>query len=213
MKGQGPGPLSKLAGPQHAGAAAQGVEGPPDFFVVAPEDPPFGLLKQFRCALQEETHHPFHQLGSPRLLQPFQGPRVQARRHGDGFLSRDDEDFPAMARRVLVIDDMEDVREIARAGLERAGWEVEVAASGPQGLELAARRVPDAVLLDVKMPGMDGRAVAEALRRRAATRSVPVVLLTAGPGEASGVEAAGVIPKPFDPLTLAERLAGLLGWD
>ncbi|HET9691368.1 MAG TPA: response regulator [Acidimicrobiales bacterium] len=122
------------------------------------------------------------------------------------------------ARRVVVIDDDDDIRAVARLALERvAGWEVHLAASGPEGVDLAARVRPDAILLDVMMPGVDGPATVELLRARAETAAVPVVLLTASTTaddrrrlESLGV--AGLVPKPFDPLTVHRDVAAVLGW-
>lgn len=122
------------------------------------------------------------------------------------------------ARRVVVIDDDDDIRAVARLALERvAGWEVHLAANGPEGVDLAARVHPDAILLDVMMPGVDGPATVELLRARAETAAVPVVLLTASTTaddrrrlESLGV--AGLVPKPFDPLTVHRDVAAVLGW-
>jgi CheY-like chemotaxis protein len=123
----------------------------------------------------------------------------------------------AATRRVLVVDDEEDIREVAQLGLETfAGWEVRTAASGPQALREAAADPPDVVLLDVMMPELDGPSTLAALREDPATRDVPVVFLTAKAqaGERRRLEdlAAGVIAKPFDPVGLAGEVAERLGW-
>ncbi len=123
-----------------------------------------------------------------------------------------------MARKVLIIDDEDDIREVAALSLESvAGWEVIVASSGAQGLAHAAEQKPDAILLDVMMPGMDGPATFRELRRNPATARIPVLLLTAkvqGSDQRRfadlGVEA--VLFKPFDPLTLSAQIASVLGW-
>lgn len=111
------------------------------------------------------------------------------------------------ARHVLVVDDEDDVREVVCTTLRLiAGWRVTEASSGEQALELAAADVPDAVLLDVMMPGMSGNEVLERLRDAAATRDVPVILMTAR----VGFDAANIISKPFDPLLLPERIRQIL---
>lgn len=124
-----------------------------------------------------------------------------------------------MARRILIIDDEDDIREVAALSLETvADWEVIVASSGRQGLTRAAQSQPDAILLDVMMPGMDGPATFRELRLNPATAHIPVLLLTAKVQNTDqrrfadlGVEA--VLFKPFDPLTLSTQISQALGWN
>jgi CheY-like chemotaxis protein len=124
----------------------------------------------------------------------------------------------AHSRRVLVIDDSALVREAAKIALGTIGqWDVITAVSGEQGIALAASEQPDAILLDVVMPGMDGIAVAERLQDIPATCSIPVVLLTGKdrPEDHERFAAlglAGVLAKPFDVGALGNELAMLLGW-
>lgn len=119
---------------------------------------------------------------------------------------------------VLVVDDDDAIREITEVALELvAGWQVLTASGGAEALELAARHVPDAVLLDLMMPGMDGLTAFRHLQADPATRDVPVILVTAkaqvGEGQAwDGLPVSGVIGKPFDPMTLGAEVAALLGW-
>jgi CheY-like chemotaxis protein len=123
-----------------------------------------------------------------------------------------------LPRRILIIDDEDDIREVAALSLETiAGWEIVVAGSGAQGLAIAAECRPDAILLDVMMPGMDGPATFRELCRNPATAGIPVLLLTAKVQSSDqrrfadlGVQA--VLFKPFDPLTLAKQIADSLGW-
>ena len=123
-----------------------------------------------------------------------------------------------MTRRVLIVDDEDDIREVAQMSLEMvAGWEVVPARSGDEGVRLAAEHRPDAILLDVMMPGMDGPATAALLRDRPETAAIPVILLTAKvqPADRRRLEAlgvAGVLAKPFDPMQLANQVSALLGW-
>ena len=123
---------------------------------------------------------------------------------------------PGAPRRVLVVDDSLLMRSAATVGLGRVpGWQVATAASGRDGVELAASYRPDAILLDVVMPELDGPATLRALREQAATHDMPVVFLTADAGEPAdlvALGAAGVIAKPFKPEDLAEQLSELLGW-
>lgn len=124
-----------------------------------------------------------------------------------------------MSRRVVVVDDEADIREIAALSLETLrGWTVLPVGSGVEAVDVVARERPDAVLLDVMMPGQDGPATLAALRARTETRDVPVVFLTAKAqvreqAQLAGLGAAGVLAKPFDPLTLADEVAAVLGWD
>ena len=121
-------------------------------------------------------------------------------------------------KRVLVVDDEDDIREVVQLSLEvGAGWEVLAAASGPEGIELARSVRPDAILLDVMMPEMDGPTTVLALQADATTRAIPVVLLTAKlqPADRRRFQelgVAGLIAKPFDPLTLHEQLSRTVGW-
>lgn len=123
-----------------------------------------------------------------------------------------------MPHKVLIIDDEDDIREVAALSLESvAGWDVVMASSGAQGLARAIEHQPDAILLDVMMPGMDGPSTFRELRANPATAKIPVLLLTAKVQSSDqrrfadlGVEA--VLFKPFDPLTLSDQIADVLGW-
>lgn len=121
-------------------------------------------------------------------------------------------------RRVLVVDDDESIREVAEVALGIvADWDVRSADSGERALQEAKRAPLDAVLLDVMMPGMDGPTTLAHLRADPGTRDLPVILLTAKlrPGERrelDDLDVAGVIGKPFDPMTLADKVSEILGW-
>ena len=124
-----------------------------------------------------------------------------------------------MPHRILIIDDEDDIREVAALSLETvAGWEVVKANSGAQGVASAIEHQPDAILLDVMMPGMDGPATVRELRKNPATAHIPVLLLTAKVQSSDqrrfadlGIQA--VLFKPFDPLTLSAQIAAALGWN
>jgi CheY-like chemotaxis protein len=121
------------------------------------------------------------------------------------------------ARTVLLIDDDDDVREVAQLALEMtAGWTVLTAGDGAAGLRMAADGQPDAILLDVMMPGMDGPATLQALRAEPATAHIPVILLTAkiqpDDRRMGDLSPHGVLPKPFDPMELASQVSHALGW-
>jgi CheY-like chemotaxis protein len=124
-----------------------------------------------------------------------------------------------MSHTILIIDDEDDIREVAALSLETvAGWQVFMANSGAQGLARAIEHQPDAILLDVMMPGMDGPTTFRELRKNPATARIPVLLLTAKVQSSDqrrfadlGVEA--ILFKPFDPLTLSHQIADVLGWN
>lgn len=123
-----------------------------------------------------------------------------------------------MTKRILVIDDDRFIRDVTQVTLRKiAGWSVSVAAAGLEGLEQAKREKPDAILLDVSMPGMDGFSVLRCLQDDPETLLIPVILLTAKaasqiPSSFSEINLAGVIVKPFDPLTVCQEIAEFVGW-
>lgn len=121
-------------------------------------------------------------------------------------------------RHVLVVDDDELLREVAKAALELVGgWRVTTVLSGAEAKEQAQALLPDAILLDVMMPGLDGPGTVHGLRQDPRTREIPIIFLTAklpagGQVAWEQLGLAGVIPKPFDPMTLAADMAQLLSW-
>ncbi len=122
-------------------------------------------------------------------------------------------------KRILVIDNELYIQEVTQICLETiAGWEVLTASSGVEGIERATAEQPDAILLDVMMPDMDGLTTFQNLQKNAATQKIPVLLLTAKVQSSDrrhyrqmGIKAA--IAKPFEPLELANEIAATLGWD
>ena len=113
-----------------------------------------------------------------------------------------------MGIRVLVIDDEAPIRLLCRVNLEAEGMEVLEAADGPSGLETARAEMPDVILLDVMMPGLDGWRVAEELLDDERTEGIPIVFLTARAelrDRARGIDLGGVdyVTKPFNPVELA----------
>ncbi len=111
-----------------------------------------------------------------------------------------------MNKTILLIEDNEENRYLATFLLTGKGWQVTHAPDGPTGLELAAQVRPVLILLDIQLPGMDGYAVAAALRRNADLLSVPIVAVTsyAMPGDRERCMQAGCdgyLEKPIDPQT------------
>lgn len=121
-------------------------------------------------------------------------------------------------KRILLIDDEADLREVAQLSLEIVGgWQVIEGSSGSEGLIKAEAEQPDAILLDLMMPGMDGFTTFERLQANNATKQIPVIFLTAkiNSGDRSqfaSLGVSGVIAKPFDPMSLAQQVAETLGW-
>ncbi len=121
-----------------------------------------------------------------------------------------------MDRLILVIEDNEQNRYMVTFLLERHGYTVVSAADGPRGVEVARRLTPDVILLDIQLPGMDGYAVARALRALDAHRSTPIIAVTShamvGDRERSfAAGCTGYIEKPINPDTFVadvERIAG-----
>jgi signal transduction histidine kinase len=116
---------------------------------------------------------------------------------------------------ILVVDDDEDNRQLLRRILERQGYAVTLAASGPECLELMEHYRFDLVLLDVMMPGLSGFEVLSRIRENPEMRSVPVVVVSAL-GESSAairclkMGAEDYLPKPFDPVLLKARIGASL---
>ena len=114
--------------------------------------------------------------------------------------------------RILYVEDEPDIQAVAKLALEIVGgFEVKICSSGEEAVREAETFAPDMVLLDVMMPGMDGRATLEALRECPGYAEVPVAFMTAKvqPAEIRQFVSLGardVIAKPFDPMTLADQV-------
>src|SRR5512137_366400 len=112
---------------------------------------------------------------------------------------------------VLVIDDEKDLIELVRYNLEKEGFHVFSALDGEAGLALATTELPDAVVVDLMLPGIDGLEVCSRLRAGERTARIPVIMLTAKASESDrvvGLElgADDYVTKPFSPRELAARL-------
>jgi two-component system phosphate regulon response regulator PhoB len=116
---------------------------------------------------------------------------------------------------ILVVDDEDDVRELLVVNLHRAGFKTIEAPDGETALKAVRESRPDAVILDVMMPAMDGFAVCEKIRSDPKIKSTPVIMLTAKgqpKDRISGLEkgADDYVPKPFSPKELILRLEAIL---
>jgi CheY-like chemotaxis protein len=121
-------------------------------------------------------------------------------------------------KRILVVDNEQYIQEVAKICLETvAGWEVLLASSGKDCLSQAEAEQPDAILLDVMMPDMDGITTFQKLQENPATQAIPVILLTAKIQSSdrrryAQIGVTSAIAKPFHPLELASQIAAALGW-
>ena len=120
-----------------------------------------------------------------------------------------------MSASILIADDDPDILLLLSVYFERAGYEVAQARNGSEALQLATEQLPSIAMLDVTMPGLDGFEVTRALRENAATRTMPVILLTAraqatdvAQGMAAGADE--YVKKPFEAADLIERVERLL---
>lgn len=117
--------------------------------------------------------------------------------------------------KILVIEDEEDIQELLAYNLSREGYQVLPAVNGEEGLRLAKNKLPDLILLDLMLPGMDGLEICRQLKKEPKTQSIPVLMLTAKSGEAdivTGLEmgADDYLPKPFSPRVLLARIRTVL---
>jgi two-component system alkaline phosphatase synthesis response regulator PhoP len=117
--------------------------------------------------------------------------------------------------RILVVDDEEDVLELVRYNLDRSGYQTEIASSGEEALSKARKSLPDLIILDLMLPGIDGLEVCKKLKSDVKTEQIPVVMLTAKGDESdivTGLElgAEDYVTKPFSPKILIARVRRIL---
>lgn len=117
--------------------------------------------------------------------------------------------------RVLVIDDEPDVLLLCRVNLQHAGHDVLEASDGERGLERAKDQRPDAIVLDLMLPALDGYGVLSALQSDENTRDIPVLVLTAKAQREDRVRcweegASEYMTKPFSPSALSSALTQLI---
>jgi CheY-like chemotaxis protein len=118
-------------------------------------------------------------------------------------------------KKLLVIDDEDDLRKLIQTCLEiMGGWQIITASSGNEGLNLAQLNLPDAILLDVMMPDMDGLSTLKKLQSNPMISNIPVILMTAKgrfvESNFTELGVKGVIKKPFNPLKIANQVAAAL---
>jgi CheY-like chemotaxis protein len=119
-------------------------------------------------------------------------------------------------RKVLLVEDNVSVRELLRVLLETEGYEIVEATDGSDGLAQAEESLPDLMILDLMMPGLDGESVLERLRSHPELSKVPV-LVVSGKYESLGrlkdqLGEENVFPKPFEPSKMMDRIGDLIGY-
>ncbi|MFM7885223.1 MAG: response regulator [Pseudanabaena sp.] len=120
---------------------------------------------------------------------------------------------------LLLIDDEYVIQQIMQVCLDNlSNWKMLIATSGKEGLRMIAQAKPDAVLLDMMMPDMNGFEVLAKLQADAELADIPVILLTACTSRIANHQTLlelgckGLISKPFEPLTIVSQIAKILGW-
>ena len=119
-------------------------------------------------------------------------------------------------RKILIIDDERDIVHSLSIRLRAAGYEVLTATDGAAGLSMALDAMPDGILMDIRMPGMDGFAVLDGLKGRAETKAIPVIAVSANVVERVRAQAlaAGAccfMGKPFQPEKLLSTVKAVIG--
>jgi len=118
-----------------------------------------------------------------------------------------------MAEKVLVVDDESQIRDLLGEFLEQEGYEVLLASAGEEAIELAERKIPHAILLDVKMPGIDGIEVCKRLKAEPKTQFIPVIMITGHVDNKMVAIESGAddfVNKPIDLVELAVRVKSIL---
>ena len=116
---------------------------------------------------------------------------------------------------ILVVDDEEDILELVRFNLSKEGYQVLCAATGEKAVEISRSELPDLIVLDLMLPGMDGLEATKFLKNNPETQNIPIVMLTAKGEESdvvTGLElgADDYVTKPFSPRILLARVKAVL---
>jgi excisionase family DNA binding protein len=151
-------------------------------------------------------HRRFRRDDLDRFMQGASGETLPASKRGDG------------APLVLIIDDDAEVRLVIRECLEREGFQVVEGANAQQGIDKINNRIPDLMMLDVSMPGIDGWEMLRRVREKLDVKDLPVVIFSGKIaedelGHAPDRGAQGYLRKPFDPLKLVAQAKALISVD
>ncbi len=125
-------------------------------------------------------------------------------------------EFPGGTKTVLIVEDQLEMRAIHAAYLQHNGYRVLATGNGIEGLRVAREERPDLILMDISVPGIDGIRATEQLKQDAATRHIPIVIVSALPygsvgGRVLKAGSDGWISKPCDPRRLLEEVSRRLG--
>ena len=118
-----------------------------------------------------------------------------------------------MAEKILVVDDEEQIRGLLHRFLTAEGYEVILASDGKEAMELAERESPHTILLDIRMPGLDGIKTCKRLKKNEKTRHIPIIMATAFSDtllESMDAGADDFVVKPFHLMELAIRVRSML---
>jgi two-component system, cell cycle response regulator DivK len=120
-----------------------------------------------------------------------------------------------MSKRILVIEDQEDNRRIVRDLLTSVGYEIIEAVTGEEGVTAAATHVPDLILMDIQLPGLDGYEATRRIKANPALRQVPIIAVTSYALSGDDVNAFaagcdGYVSKPFSPRALLAKIRTFL---
>lgn len=117
--------------------------------------------------------------------------------------------------KILIVEDETDIREILAYNLDKEGYLVLTAPDGEKGLDLVEKEIPDLVLLDLMLPGLDGLDVCRRMRETPSTKNIPIIMVTAKGEESDivlglGLGADDYVKKPFSPKELIGRVKAVL---
>ncbi len=120
-----------------------------------------------------------------------------------------------MRTRILITEDIEDLRTVLKTVVESLGYECLMAANGKEAVDMAASELPDVIMMDVMMPQMNGFTAASIIRQNPKTQSIPILAVTVLNSHKKKQQCLDsgyddVINKPFTPSQLADRLEKLL---
>jgi two-component system, chemotaxis family, chemotaxis protein CheY len=120
-----------------------------------------------------------------------------------------------MMKHILLVDDDQLMHRLFQHHLQKAGYQMLSAMNGHDAIEVASRQHPDVIVMDIMMPGIDGLAVLRELKKADATKSIPVIIITANSHVMAGKEsetagAAIFLTKPFSPTQLLHEIRRLV---
>jgi DNA-binding response OmpR family regulator len=130
---------------------------------------------------------------------------------GPSFLTGRGKEIMDRKKRILIVDDERDIIKALTVRLQSKGYGVFGALGGAQGISMAYKEIPDLIILDIRMPDVDGFSVVETLKQSDRTSRIPIIFLTGSPERdaderAMGLGAQFYIKKPYDPEELIDAV-------